>query len=112
MRFREKGAERLLWIKNVAGDQKGRCFLVRVIRESAWKVMKPKSAYAPDSDVNQRSKIKGDGFSGGMKPLKHRYQALIEFDKKVQERRGEGKLSFDYLRGARLCRGKPMSVRS
>jgi hypothetical protein len=112
VRFREEEVERFFWIKDETGDQKGRCFLVRVIRESAWEVMKPKSAYAPDSDVNQRSKIKGDGFSGGMKPLKHRYQALIEFDEKVQERRGEGKPSFDHLRGARLCRGKPMSVRS
>lgn len=53
-----------------------------------------------------------DGFLDGMKPLKHRYQALIGFGKEVQERKGEGKPSFDHLRGARLCRGKPMSVRS
>jgi len=45
-----------------------------------------------------------------MKPLKHRYQAYIEFGKKVQERRGEGKLSFDHLRGAKLCREKLKSV--
>jgi len=45
-----------------------------------------------------------------MKPLKHRYQAYIEFDKKVQERRGERKLSFDHLRGAKLCREKLKSV--
>jgi len=45
-----------------------------------------------------------------MKPLKHRYQAYIEFDKKVQERSGEGKPSFDHLRGAKLCREKLKSV--
>jgi len=55
---------------------------------------------------------KGDGFLDGMKPLKHRYQALIEFDEKVQERRGEGKPSFDHLKGEKRCREKPMSVRS
>jgi hypothetical protein len=45
-----------------------------------------------------------------MKPLKHRYQAYIEFDEKVHERRGEGKPSFDHLGGVKLCREKPKSV--
>jgi len=44
---------------------------------------------------------KGNGFSGGMKPLKHRYQ-VVGFGRRVHERRGEGKPSFDHWRGEKL----------
>jgi len=62
VRFEEREIERSFWIKDETGDQKGRCFLVRVIRESAWKVMKPKSAIALDPGANQGSKMRGTAF--------------------------------------------------
>jgi len=44
-----------------------------------------------------------------MKPLKHRCE-VVRFRKEVQERRGEGKPSFDHLGGEKLWRAKPKSV--
>jgi len=43
----------------------------------------------------------GYGFSGGMKPLKRRCE-VVRFRKEAQERRGEGKPSYDPLGGGRL----------
>lgn len=48
--FTEKEVERLFWMKNERGAQKGRSFLGRVIRGRTWKVVKPKRAHAPDPD--------------------------------------------------------------
>jgi hypothetical protein len=44
----------------------------------------------------------GDGFLDGMNPLKHRYQACNGFGNEVQEWKGEGKPSFDHLKGEKL----------
>jgi hypothetical protein len=52
-------------MKDERGAQKGRCFLGRVIREKAWKVIKPKRADAPDPDESQGSKIRGTAFQVG-----------------------------------------------
>jgi hypothetical protein len=45
--------------------------------------------------------IKGHGFSGGMKPLKRRYEAG-RFRKEAQERRGKRERFADHLGGEKL----------
>jgi hypothetical protein len=55
----------------------------------------------PRPGVNTRGARKGYGFSGGMKPLKRRCE-VVRFRREAQERRGEGKPSYDPLRGGKL----------
>jgi hypothetical protein len=70
------------------------------MRESprGWKAQESRR---PRPGLNLRGSRKGYGFSGGMKPLKRRCEG-VRFRKEAQERRVEGKLSYDPLRGGKL----------
>lgn len=78
----------------------GRRHFRGVRRGRAREVGKPKRAEGPDR-VKHPGSRKGHGFSGGMKPLKHRCE-VVRFRKEVQERRGEGKPFYDHLGGEKL----------
>jgi hypothetical protein len=51
--------------------------------------------------INRSGSKKGHGFSGGMKPLKRRYEAG-RFREEAQERRGERERFADHLGGEKL----------
>lgn len=75
---------------------------------SGGRAREVKNAYEsilPPIRTNPSGSVKGDGFPGGSKPLKRRYEAA-RFCEEAQERRGERERSSDHLRGDKALKGE------
>jgi len=77
-----------------------RTFQTGEMRESP-RGRKTQESMRPRPGLNDWGSEKGYGFPGGIKPLKRRCE-VVRFRKEAQERRGERKLSYDPLEGAKL----------